>query len=109
MVNDHGNNFYIDNIEFFVSEDPLEINETLAIYPNPIIDETTKITFNFTQRKNVTLDIVDGLGRVMTTQYLPNILNQTYPLSLPDAPPGVYMVKVITDDKIYVRKLLQSK
>lgn len=109
MVNDQGNNFYIDNIEFFVSEDPLEINEILAIYPNPVTDETTKITFNLPQRKNVTLDIVDGLGRVMTTQYLPNILNQTYPLNLPNVPPGVYLVKVITDDKVYVRKLLQSK
>ncbi|MEO5979178.1 MAG: choice-of-anchor J domain-containing protein [Chryseolinea sp.] len=109
FVNDQGNNFYIDNIEFFVSEDPMEINEPLAIYPNPVVDETTNITFNLPERKNVTLDIVDAVGRVMTTQQLSNVLNQTYPVSLPYAPTGIYFVKVITDNKVYVRKLIRRK
>ncbi len=37
FVNANGNNIYLDNIEFFVSETPIIVSNSMSVYPNPFL------------------------------------------------------------------------
>ncbi|MEJ7645407.1 MAG: choice-of-anchor J domain-containing protein [Chryseolinea sp.] len=108
FVNDQGNNIYLDNVEFFVSFSPFSIDEVFSVYPNPVIDENAKITFNLSEKSDVTIDIVDAMGKILTTEQLPGILNQSFPFQMPVSN-GIYLVRVTTDKKVYHRKILVTK
>ncbi|HTE31196.1 MAG TPA: choice-of-anchor J domain-containing protein, partial [Chryseolinea sp.] len=109
FVNDNGNNLYIDNIEFFTSNDPLRIDEVFSVYPNPITAGTARVTFNLPLKSAVEVDFIDGLGKVLTTEKLTDILNQTYSFDMSGSASGTYFVRIITDDKTYYRKIMLIK
>ena len=110
--NQAGNNVYLDNIEFFVTgdPDPIEIGELYSVYgydlANPESTEL-KITFNLPIRQHVRYTLIDVTGRIESDGILNDVLNQTYPLSLPDRlAPGVYFVRVQVGGKFYSSKIL---
>jgi len=109
FVNGQGNNFYLDNIEFFVSYLSFpEIEEVFLVYPNPVVNGEAQITFNLPEKGDVLLEIVDGMGKVLITERLPGILNQTFPLNLPVST-GIYLVRITTNEKVYFRKILITR
>ncbi len=108
FVNDRGNNFYLDNVEFFVSYFPFSVDELFSVYPNPVIDGSAQITFNLREKGNVAVDIIDNLGKVLLTERLEGVLNQTYSFQLPVSA-GIYLVKATTNEKVYFRKIVITK
>lgn len=106
FTNDNGNNFYIDNIEFFESYDPLQIDEVFSVYPNPVTEGTAEVTFNLPAKGSVDIDIIDSMGKVLLTESYPGILNQTFPFEMKGVTDGVYVVRVRTEGQTYYRKLL---
>lgn len=93
-VNDFGNNLFIDNIQFFISDrtTSLDLDENqMIVYPNPALGDFY-ITFNLLDRSSVDLRIIDPMGRVVWNKQLPNILNQTLGVQLPHAN-GVYILQ----------------
>ena len=110
--NQHGNNVYLDNIEFFTTADPdtIEIDELYSVYgydvSNPEVSEL-KITFNLPERQNIRFSIINIAGQLETDGIIHDVLNQTYPLDLPERlAPGVYFVRVQIGGKFYTSKVL---
>jgi hypothetical protein len=98
-VDADGNNIFIDNIEFFVSEndEPIPIStQTVAAYPNPVFDGNLNLTFNLDQKEDVDILVYDVLGNTVHKYHLQNVLNQTYPIEIITTTSGVYYLKVVS-------------
>jgi len=106
VTNGHGNNLYLDNIEFFLSETHIRTNEPFAVYPNPATGGNASVTFNISQKGPVELEIVDTMGKTLFSQTLPDVLNQTYPLTLSSVSTGVYLVRMRSASETHMKKLI---
>ena len=112
MHHQQGNNLYVDNIEFFVSQDPptVGIDELYAIYgynlTNP--EQTDlKIIFNLPDRQDVRYTIINTAGQIETDGVLTDVLNQTFPLNLSNQlSSGMYFIRVQIGGKYYSSKIL---
>jgi hypothetical protein len=107
--NGNGNNIYIDNIEFFVSNSPVRITEPFSVYPNPTNIGSAVISFNLPQKSNVLVEVVDNMGKTVINETLSDILNQTFPFSLMGKSAGVYIVRVTAGDSVFYKKLIVVK
>lgn len=112
MHHQQGNNLYLDNIEFFVSQDPpvVEIQDLYSIYgydlSNPELTEL-KIAFNLPERQDVRFTIINTTVQMETDGILTDVLNQTFPLDLStQLPSGVYFIRVQIGGKYYSSKIL---
>jgi len=106
FTNGNGNNIYLDNIEFFLSEFPIKVSENFSVYPNPSPGGSATISFNLPQKGAVTIDIIDSMGKTVLTETLTDILNQTYPFSLESRAAGVYLIRITTGESVYFEKLI---
>jgi type IX secretion system substrate protein len=94
-INDFGNNLYVDNIEFFLSndEDPIETPENnFILYPNPTFDEVNMV-INLSERETIVVEVIDATGHLLFEKEFPNTLNQTYIYSFGQLPAGLYLVR----------------
>ncbi len=107
-----GNNLYLDNIR--LGGRPLGITEALAaagvsLAPNPLTVETG-LRFSLERATRVGVAVRDVLGRPVLTDatrtYVPG--NHELPLAarLQGAAPGVYVVTLELDGRVYSQKLL---
>ena len=110
--NQHGNNVYLDNIEFYnmADPDPIEIAELYSIYGYDLThpeQAALKITFNLPERQNVRFSVISVTGQLETDGILTDVLNQTYPLDLSGRlPPGMYFIRLQIGKKFYTSKVL---
>jgi hypothetical protein len=115
FINQNGNNIYLDNIEFFVSEKPIPIDNQMSVYPNPFnISEQTdsdplRVTFNLPEKGPVLIEMIDLVGRILMSEIPPNVLNQTYMISVPDIPAGTYIVRATTQSGIFTQRVIILK
>jgi hypothetical protein len=112
FTNDNGNNIFIDNIEFYISDNstPPQTTKPFVVYmtqPGEFGD--FKITFNLPQRQDVGMEVVDMTGRRVTSHLLPNILNQTYSVSLTDGATGIYIVRLQLNGSYFATKVYVVK
>ncbi len=101
--------FYLDNIEFFLSDDPEPvISSTLfTVYPNRLVNEKNfNVTFNLANRQTVAYELVDMLGKQVDAGELTDVLNQTYNIDLENASNGMYLVRLLIDNKYYVSRIV---
>ncbi len=96
-VNDHGNNLFLDDIEFFVTEyDSLRPPESsFSIEPNPVENKQLEVEFNLPSKDEVTVVVYSARGVRVGEYVFPNTLNQTYRIDMRGRPSGVYVVRVI--------------
>lgn len=96
ITNQHGNNLFIDNIEFFdVAEPPeLTFEQTVAVYPNPV-QRSFQVAFNFDIKESVEIRVVSFSGDVMISEHFPHTLNQVFEIRDMIVPPGMYLVHVL--------------
>lgn len=106
IKNGNGNNVYLNNIEFYVSNTAIRLNEPFSVYPNPTADGNAEISFSLPRKSTVTVDVIDNMGKVLITDTLPDILNQTFPFSLSTRSAGVYIVRVTAGGSVYYKKLI---
>jgi hypothetical protein len=106
VTNGSGNNLYLDNIEFFVTETHVKATEPFTVYPNPAAGGNANITFNISQKGPVELEVVDTTGKTLLSQTLSDVLNQTYPLSLSSVATGIYLVRVTSGSETHLKKLV---
>lgn len=108
FTNGNGNNLYVDNIEIFLSNNPspVTITSALAVYPNPTTTHEVSVTVNLPELSQATLEVVDTMGKTIFSQDAADLLNQTYPLDLPNATSGMYIVRLRTPGKVYATKLI---
>jgi hypothetical protein len=95
FTNATGNNVYVDNIEFFLSDNPNPVDvspDFYSVYWNT--NAHASVTFNLPERMPVRIQIVDILGRSFIDTSAPDILNQTFPIDLGGASSGIYFLRV---------------
>lgn len=110
-INGFGNNVYIDDIEFFVSNnpEPTTIGSNLfQIYPNPAEDHAY-ITFDLASREDVYITMFDPMGRQVTHELFPNTLNQTYTFQLAGLATGIYFVKITGSSIHEIRRVMVAR
>jgi hypothetical protein len=81
----------------------------LEVYPNPSA-ESSLVDFNLSNAGNVSIDILTTDGRIVksvSNEYL-SIGNHQVSLGIKDASyaPGIYLVKLVTGDRVYTKKLV---
>lgn len=97
VVNQNGNNIYLDNIELYVSDDPspLEIAESMRSFPNPASDHI-EVKFNFNIKEELLIRVVGLNGEVVAEKTFPNTLNQTYRIDgLNVTNNGLYIIQAL--------------
>ncbi|MFN3840878.1 MAG: M43 family zinc metalloprotease [Cyclobacteriaceae bacterium] len=110
FVNKKGNNIYLDNIEFFVSNDPrpVDIGDALySVYWHSGFEAS--VTFNLPERSAVRIDVMDIMGRSFISTMAPDILNQTFPIDLGDVAAGIYILRVQIGSKFSATKFYLSR
>jgi hypothetical protein len=95
--NHQGNNIYIRNVEFFVSEDKPQIStKYFSIYPNPTTEDFLKITLNLPDKQLAFVEVYNSFGQQVADLKIEHALNQTIHIDLPQAPSGIYYARVRT-------------
>jgi hypothetical protein len=107
VINGHGNNLYIDNIEFFTTADsiPPSITDMFKVYGTTDNTIGFKVTFNLAEQQTVSIDIVDTMGKIILSNTASNVLNQTYPFKLENVSAGLYFVRVRTSTQVKTTKV----
>ncbi len=106
-TNDNGNNLYVDNIEYFIDDDPfpVSINESYSVYGG---GDELKLTFNLNEKQTAYLKIYTIQGQVILDNVLPETLNQTYSFDLGIQGSGIYIVQVLLKDSAGATKVFLS-
>jgi len=93
-INDFGNNLFVDNIQFFLTDRINSLSfepDQMVTYPNPNQGEFN-ITFRLNQRSPMDLRLMDSMGRIVWDLQIPEVLNQTYEVNLV-RPAGIYILQ----------------
>jgi len=109
MENQGGNNVFVDNVEFFMSDNPLPVDpgaKPFVIYWDDNWD--ANITFNLAEKQNVDFTLTDMMGREVHRTILPDILNQTVLVPVGLSSRGLYIVRLHIDKKYYNTKIYVS-
>lgn len=106
-VTDGGNSLYVDNIG--VGLFPLEVADIVSndvrMYPNPVTS-LIRIEYGFADIKKV--ELISQLGETVQSETVGT--GRTAILQLNDSiPAGVYFLRIFTDAKYYVKKVLVQR
>jgi hypothetical protein len=109
--NDNGNNVYLDNIEFFIEDNPTppRVQELLSVYNSDTNPYEFRITFNLPERQDARLLVYNTLGQMLIDSQLPGTLNQTYTVNLFGQSAGVYVARLLTATQTSTAKLFVGK
>jgi hypothetical protein len=105
FINSTGNNFYLDNIDFYVSDNPnpVELGEDVfSVYWDT--PTSAAVTFNLEERSTIRIQVLDVIGRMYMDITAPDILNQTFPVNLGQANAGIYLMRIQVGNQFFVNK-----
>lgn len=105
FTNARGNNVYLDNIEFYLSDNPQPVDigdDFYSVYWRN--DKEAELTFNLPERMPVRIQVVDILGRTFIDTSAPDILNQSFPVDLGQAVSGIYLLRIQAGGSFFVAK-----
>ncbi|HEX5171378.1 MAG TPA: M43 family zinc metalloprotease [Cyclobacteriaceae bacterium] len=111
VTNANGNNLYVDNIEFFTSDnpDPPAIEGLFLIYgTQPTDPGSFYLTFNLSEPQTIGYEILDAMGREIVSTQVDNVLNQTFLVDAGHTATGIYIVRVRIAAKYYSTKVFLS-
>jgi hypothetical protein len=112
VINDNGNNLFLDNIEFFVTDNPILITQTTSytLYgynPNDMSQSDLRITFNLEERSEIEYAILDMMGKIIDSAHISDVLNQTYRLDESKRlASGTYMLRLRIGEKSFADRFL---
>lgn len=107
-VNGTGSKVYLDNVEFFISDNPSPLLATkpFVVYgTDPGTPQDFYVTFNLEQRQDVVYNLVDMAGRTIAEQQLPDVLNQTYQVEANTVSTGIYILRLQIGGEYYAEKI----
>lgn len=93
----------LGNVTNSVAENKIE---NPKIYPNPA-SNYIQIAYNFGD--NTKIEIIDATGRILTTSNYSGNGNNIISLNIQEYKSGIYFVKINTDNKIYLKKIIVNK
>jgi hypothetical protein len=101
------NNIKLTNVS--IKETVVGVND-VDVYPNPA-NEVVTTKFSLTEQSNVSIEIVDMLGKVVKTVANKSLTAGTYevPTNIAELASGVYLVKITTDNGTTTERLSIAK
>jgi hypothetical protein len=113
VINGNGNNLFLDNLEFFVSDEPVLVTVTDALYniygynlSDPLASKL-QLTFNLGELSEAEYTIVDMMGKTLASAHLTDVLNQTYSLDETNQlASGTYMLRLRIGQESFVERFL---
>lgn len=112
VINGNGNNLFLDNLEFFVSDNPVltVVTDTYNLYgynfSNPPASNL-QLTFNLDERSDVEYAIVDMMGKTLRRARLTDVLNQTYSLDTTNPlAAGTYLLRLRIGTRAFSERFL---
>jgi hypothetical protein len=112
LTNNNSNNFYLDNIELFLSKDPekVEIEGLFSVYPNPsTATMPARIAFNLPELADASIEVIDNVGRILSRHEVQNALNQVLSLDTEDLSYGLYFVRVSIEGKTHIARFVITR
>ncbi len=85
-----------------------EIENTLSIFPNPNNGQFT-VSFSMEEAKDVTVELMDVAGRVISSTKHDNVLSVTQTIDGTELADGVYFVRIIAADEVVTKKVVVQK
>lgn len=82
-----------------------DLANSLSLYPNPNDGHFT-LAFEFTQSKDVTIEVFDVTGRTVYSEKQSNISSYRKDLDLSTAESGMYQVRIITTEGVVTQKII---
>ncbi len=107
-VNGFGNNLFLDDIEFFVSDNPEPVrieDERFVIYPNPA-EDFVNLTFDLLDKEEVNVQLINLQGKILWDHTYPNTLNQTYTIQVSMLPTSVYVMRITSPTLNPIRRVI---
>jgi hypothetical protein len=111
VSNDNGNNLYLDNIEFFTSDNPnpVTIQSNFLIYGTGLESPGNfYLTFNLAEPQPVGYEIINTIGQQVVSAELGNVLNQTYLIDAGNVGTGIYIVRLNIGGQYYASRVFLS-
>jgi hypothetical protein len=115
VTNGHGNNLFLDNIEFFVDDDPrdITIDTQYSIFGydlDEFADSDLKVGFNLSRRQDVKCQVVNTMGKVIHELLWRDVLNQVFDVPVTDdMPTGVYIVRLGINNTFFGERIFILK
>jgi hypothetical protein len=109
VTNRNGNNLYLDNIRLYLSDymTPVKVENAFGVYPNPAYtSEPVFITFDLAELNDVSIEVIDLTGKILSTSQYTGILNQTVNLDFTRSSGGLYIVRVTAGSEVYHSKIM---
>jgi hypothetical protein len=118
FTNTNGNNIYLDNIDLFTTDNPIEAHgeDVLQVFPNGVRGPAPSLRLNLPQKEDVQIEVINSTGQRIRNFTLVDALNQTVDLGLQVDPvgessvytamQGLYFVRVTSPTKSYVEKFM---
>lgn len=110
----YGNNAYIDDINLTNGSlgivDANQLANDVSIYPNPISNNAT-VNFNLIESNEVSIEMVNAIGQVVSTNNL-GILSageQNYSLDASNLNNGLYFINIRVGNSMIVKKVSVAK
>lgn len=111
VTNHHGNNLYLDNINFITSDEPAPPLEgkLFAVYDKSD-DADFYVAFNLPETQNVWFEVVDMMGHQMVRGEISDVRYQEWPLSLKEgSSSGIYILRLGISGRFYSTKIYVSR
>lgn len=67
------------------------------------------LKFNLENRQTVRYEVVDVSGKLLGCESIPDVLDQTYKITLGGESSGIYIVRLMIDNRYYSEKILARK
>lgn len=111
VTNDNGNNVYLDNVEFFMEDnpEPPKTQELFSVYNSETNPYEFLITFNLPEKQDARLVVYNSVGQMLIDSELPATLNQTYTVNLYGQSAGIYVARLLTPSLTSSSKLFVGK
>lgn len=112
MTSDYGNYGFLDNFKVTNTTSVEEViaDNSVQVYPNPTTD-VAHVTFSVTKASNVTIQVTDVMGRVVSNVANENMAAGAHKVDIQTAnlPAGVYNIKIQTEAGSRTERLTVAK
>lgn len=108
FINANGNNLFLDNLEFFASDDPnpRQIDELYLVHgTDPATPGSFYITFNLNEPGPVGYEILDVTGKTIVHAEIGQVLNQTFLIDAGRAATGIYILRLRIAGRYYASRV----
>jgi hypothetical protein len=95
-------------VKLLTGTSPLELNPRFHLFPNPA-SETVWIEFNSASLSGAIIQVINATGQKVYSRTLADQTgNLSVPVSLKSMAPGIYFVRLVTAQKVFVERLIKE-